>query len=171
MAVEIFQGDPLQGGHVGCLKHDRRRDTSVERLLPALCAKTPSIARPQTIEPKCRLGSAQVIAHILRKGEELVRHADTYGMHPEILRTGVAAAISIKTRQGVEAARFEFSAQDVLWHGRYSTTFFVSSWFLDRDLTEDHSIGMEGEGNLASAILSGRPLPRVVSRANLLYAT
>src|SRR5262245_54976972 len=98
--LQLLEGDDLQGHRVRGLEHDLRRAAGVERLLPALGAQAPAIARLQALEAELGHGRAEVVAARLGEGEELPRHHGTDRVQAGILAAGVAAAVAVEAGQG-----------------------------------------------------------------------
>ena len=90
------------------LEHDRRRNTGVERLLPA--ARRTTHQRSPGHEPReAPLGMRrrEVVADRGAEVEELLRHHGADGVDAEVLTARPAAAIAEEPGQRVDAARLE----------------------------------------------------------------
>ena len=76
MCLQIFQVGKLQRRNMRRLQHYRRGDAGLQRLLPALGAQTPTLARLHTWELVRLNRRAQIIANLPGKLEELSRRLE-----------------------------------------------------------------------------------------------
>lgn len=72
------------------------------------------VARLQAGEARLRGG--QVVAGVAAELQELGRHPGADDVRTEVVRSGVAAPVAVEAGEGIEAARFELLAEDVLGH-------------------------------------------------------
>ena len=72
--LEVGERDELEGRSVRSLEHDGRRDTGLERFLPARRDDAPAIARLESGKQPLRLRGHEVVPRRHRELEELLRH-------------------------------------------------------------------------------------------------
>ena len=84
-----------------------------ERLLPAFGAKAPAIARLEPRKAEFGHRCRQIVADRLRERQKRGIELGADSMHPEILGSGVAAAIPIEASHRLDAAFGEWLAEDV----------------------------------------------------------
>ena len=113
MVLEIVQRDDRERFFVRGREHHRRRDAGIERLAPASGAETSAIAGLQSGKTDFRLRRGQIVATFCGEGKKLDGHARADDMQPEILRTGVAAAVAVEARARFHGAGLESAAQNV----------------------------------------------------------
>src|SRR6516225_3732453 len=113
VAFEQLERDHLEGRLVRRRQPDLWRLAGLERLLPALGAQTPAIARLEAGKTECRNRCRQVVAGGFRERQKRRVDPGAHGMHPEILGSGVAAAVAVKSGHRLGAAFGERLAEDI----------------------------------------------------------
>ncbi len=113
MSFEIFQGHKLERGLMGAAKNDARGLAGLEGFQPAGRAQTPAVSWLQTRKSEIWVGRRQIVAARLRKRKKRIRHLDAYRVQSGVLRTGVAAARPVKTREWPVRTRLEGLAENV----------------------------------------------------------
>ncbi len=81
-----------------------RRTACLKSLPPAGRTQAPSIAGLQTGEPVLYNGCGKIIAAGSREIQKGRRHHGANGMTADVLAAGIAAAVPIKTRHGLQRA-------------------------------------------------------------------
>ena len=84
-----------------------RRDTSNERLLPAIDTQAPAIAGLEPREPALRHRGHEVVAARYRESEKRFGHLGAHDVQAGIARSRAAAAVAVETGQGIERAWVE----------------------------------------------------------------
>lgn len=113
MFAERIEGDDVGGVRMGGSEYDGRCRTGFVGFLPTLRAHAPPVARTQTAEPIRGACRAQVVARLSLLGEELAGDDHAHGVVAEILRSCVAAAVSVEAGQRLGAADFQLAAEYV----------------------------------------------------------
>lgn len=116
MAAEVGQAGPLERTEVGGLEHHRRGDPGGQRLEPPIGADAPPVAGLEPGEADRGLGRREIVAVRPAEVEELLGDLGADHVGTEILGTGVATAVSVKTGERSVAAGLEGSAEDVGGH-------------------------------------------------------
>jgi hypothetical protein len=114
---EGFEGNDLKCGLVGGFEDDRAGSSGLDYLQPAGGADAPLVAGVEAGEPVLWHGGGEVVAQASRDGEELFGDDAANSMNAEVVRTGVAAAVTIEAGERVEAAGFQGLAEHVLLRG------------------------------------------------------
>lgn len=116
MIFEIGEPAMLESQLMGGLEYHGWSGALGESLLPAGRTQAPTVAgheaRETVLEPRCR----EVVSHAGRKTQEVVRHLGTDDVPAQILRTGVAACISIEAGQRLDRTWHELRSENVLGH-------------------------------------------------------
>jgi hypothetical protein len=97
---------------MGRLEDDGRRDSRVERLVPALSHDAPAVAGLETREKPLGPGRREVVAARPRELEELLRHHGADDVEAGVA-AGTAVAVAMEARHGIERTRLEVAAEDV----------------------------------------------------------
>src|SRR5271155_400470 len=113
VALQHLQRDDLQGGLVGRGQSDFGSFAGLECLLPALGAQAPAIARLQTRKAEFRYRRRQIVAGRLRERQKGGIDAGANRVQPEILGSGIAAAVAVKSGHRLGAALGERLAEHV----------------------------------------------------------
>ena len=113
MLLKLLKVDKFQSRNVSGLKMHLRRPSGFKCLFPPLHTQAPAVPRSDTW--KLILGNrrAEVITDGARELQKLGAGFDTDQVQPHILRTGVAAAISIKLCEGIKRTGLQRSSQDI----------------------------------------------------------
>jgi 2'-5' RNA ligase len=115
--LEIFEVDEFQHGRMCCLKINRRRPAVIERALPASNANTPAVTGFQPGKTPFRHRRHEIVAIEHRKIEKLLGDFDTDRVKSEILGTGAAITVPVKSSQRITTAATEVGSENVGWHG------------------------------------------------------
>ena len=91
-----------------------QRRAGIDALQPAGGADAPAVAGLEAGEAVLRHGGGEIVAEALGGGEKLRRDDAADGVHAEIVRAGVAAAVAEEAGHGLAAAGGEGLAEDVL---------------------------------------------------------
>lgn len=113
MLLEDVQRDQVQNPGIRGGQYDGRCRPIVMSSQPVPRRHAPAIAGLQAWETVLRHRSAQVVADAALMAQELRRHHRAHGVTAGVLRTGIAATISVEAGDGIETARLEVAAQDV----------------------------------------------------------
>ena len=113
MLLKMLKVDKFQSRNVSGLKMHLRRPSGFKCLFPPLHTQAPTV--PRSDAQKLILGNrrAEVVANCARELQKLGAGFDTDQVQPHILRTGVAAAISIKPCEGIKRTGLQRSSQDI----------------------------------------------------------
>src|SRR6516225_975625 len=117
VAFEQLERDHLEGRFMRRRQSDLWRFTGLERLFPALGAQAPAIARLETGKAEGRHRRRQIVAGLFRKSQKRGIDLGAHRVHPEILGSGVAAAVAIKSGHRLRAAFGERLAENIAWIG------------------------------------------------------
>src|SRR5581483_3524154 len=88
-------------------EHHRRRDAGLVGLAPRAGAYAPAIAWLEAGKVVHGNGRDEIVALPPRELQEIRRHLRADDVQPEVLRTGVATAVTIEPRQRTRRARRE----------------------------------------------------------------
>ena len=113
---QVLERHEFQGGVVRCFQIDGGRDSAPERVSPTRDTKTPAITRLEPGKAPFRVGRNQVVAIENREIQKIARDLNTNRVQANVFRTGPAEAVSIKTRERVAAAGFQFCSENVRRH-------------------------------------------------------
>src|SRR4051812_18793216 len=113
MRLEFFQADELKCAGMRGLKIDRRRAAVIERGFPAGNAHAPFVARFQTGKSPFRPRRHQIVPVENGKIEKLARDLHAYRVQTDVVRTGAAVAVPVKSGYRVTATTFQFSSENV----------------------------------------------------------
>ena len=94
-------------------QNHRARSSSALHLQPAGRAYTPTIARLQAGESKLRHGRGKIVAQARGHSKKLLRHNAANSVQAKIVRSGVAATITIKASHGLATAGFQRLPEDI----------------------------------------------------------
>lgn len=117
VVLQIGQSNHLERLLMGRGQDHRRCHTGLSGLPPTTGADAPTISRLQAWESKLGPGRDQIVAMVDGEFEEGLGHHRTDRVAAEILRAGVAAAVTKKTREGFKTARLKFTAEHILCVG------------------------------------------------------
>ena len=116
MRLQIFERDELEGGNLTSADHDGRRDSRLERFLPALHAKAPAVTGHEAGEIPLEMRRAEIVSACLGEFEEFVGHLRAHRVESAIVGARSAVAIAKESRGGLPAAAFQFGTKDVGRH-------------------------------------------------------
>lgn len=116
VGFEVVKADKLKGGGVRCFEVDRRSNAAPQRITPARYANTPAISGIESRKSPLRMGRNEIVPVEHREIEKIASHDNANGVQTDVLRTGVAEPVAIKSCYGIAATAFEFGAENVRWH-------------------------------------------------------
>ena len=95
------------------LEYNMGRHTGIQRLLPAVDAETPAVARLEPGEIPLGGRRTQVVAALLRKLQEFRRHFGADDVDAPVFGAGLAAACAIEAGVRLELTDLQCAAQHV----------------------------------------------------------
>jgi hypothetical protein len=114
---EDIEGDDIEGVLVGGFEDDGAGSAGALDLEPSGGADAPAVACLEAGKAVLGHGRGEIVAETGGLGQEGVGDDAADGVHAEIVRAGVAAAIAEEAGEGVGAAGFQGLAEDVLLRG------------------------------------------------------
>ena len=114
MRLQFFEVHELESGRMRRFKVHWRRDTSLQRFLPARHAKAPAVALPQA--GKVGMRCDEVIAARAGESEELLRHACANRVQPGVAWTSATIAVAVEACDRIATAAPQVCAQDICRH-------------------------------------------------------
>lgn len=106
----------MEGGFVGGFEEEGRGEAGVEGFFPSGGAEAPAVAGFESGETVFGGGGGEVVAAGLAEGEEFFGDLGAYGVAAGVCGTGGAGAVAEEAGERVEAAGFEFGAENVFGH-------------------------------------------------------
>jgi hypothetical protein len=102
---------------VRSLEINRRRDPAFERLFPARNANAPAITRLQARKTPLPMRSDQIVPHQDRVIEKVTCHLRANCMQANVLRSGPAITVAIKSGRRLPATGAQLTPENVRRHG------------------------------------------------------
>ena len=97
MSFQILKVHKLERGNVRRRKLDARWAPRLQCFFPSEDTKTPAVSCFEPGKLPFRMGRDKIVAPGNRKLKKFLGHFRTDQMHPSILRTGFAVAITVKS--------------------------------------------------------------------------
>ena len=127
VALQVFEVDELEYGHVGRIEHDFGSHIRFQGFLPSQNAQAPSVAFAQSGKIVLLHRSAQVITAFFRKFKKGLSNLDANRVHSQIFGAGVAASVAKESGHRVDTAHFQVGAQDIFGSTHDTFQFLRSS--------------------------------------------
>jgi hypothetical protein len=108
-----LKGNNFESRLVCGLQDDRARRPGPLHLQPAASADAPTVSWLEPGKAELRHRGGEIISEPRGGSEKLFSDDAAHGMHAQVVRAGVAAAITVEACDGVESAGFEDLAENI----------------------------------------------------------
>ena len=125
MRLQLLERDELDRGRVRRLEINGRRDAPPHRFLITRGAETPFITRLETGKIPLRMRRHQIVSLKDRVIEKFPRHLHANRMLPDVLGTGSAISVPIKSGHRIATTAAELSPKNVRRHLRDNSTSYL----------------------------------------------
>ena len=102
---------------MGCLQIDRRGTIMIQGRFPTRNAHTPFIARLQSGKAPFWTRRNEIVAVEHREIEKILSHLNANRVLPDVVRSGAAITVPVKSGKWIAATAFELGPENVSRHG------------------------------------------------------